>query len=68
MPCRYPTATFTTKLLDSHVYVFKHSVLELLTMYPQIESVREELVPWLLKGGYQTRLARRWKSGESARL
>ncbi|CED85578.1 Translation initiation factor 2B, gamma subunit (eIF-2Bgamma/GCD1) [Phaffia rhodozyma] len=59
---KYPRMTLTTKLLDSHVYVFKHSVLELLTMYPQIESIREELVPWLVKGGYQTRLAQAWKS------
>lgn len=52
--------TLTKNLLDSHVYVFKHGVLGLLAAYPQIESVRDELVPWLVKGAYQTRLARRW--------
>jgi hypothetical protein len=40
----------------------------MLTVYPQIESIREELVPWLLKGGYQTRLARSWKDSTSCAL
>lgn len=62
--CRYPKVTLTTKLLDSHVYVFKHSVLELLKISPQIESIRDELVPWLLKAGFQTRLALDWKTSE----
>lgn len=61
---RFPKVTLTKNLLDSHVYVFKHSVLDLLSAYPQIESVREELVPWLVKGGFQTRLARRWASSK----
>ncbi|KAL7411937.1 nucleotide-diphospho-sugar transferase [Mrakia frigida] len=62
MMWKYPNVTLTTKLLDSHVYVFKHSVLELLKVSPQIESIRDELVPWLLKAGFQTCLALDWKT------
>jgi translation initiation factor eIF-2B subunit gamma len=65
---RFPKVTLTKGLLDSHVYIFKHSVLDLLAAYPQIESVREELVPWLVKGGYQTRLAKKWAPCTSPRL
>lgn len=56
----------TTSLLDAHVYVFRRAVLDLMmTREPKdLESVREDLVPWLVKGGWQDGLREKWAAGE----
>lgn len=59
----------TTTLLDAHVYVFRRAVLDLMmTREPKdLESVREDLVPWLVKGGWQEGLREKWSSSGSDR-
>lgn len=37
----------TSQLADSHVYVFKRSVLELLPLVPEFKSIKKDLVPFL---------------------
>lgn len=59
---QHPTLSLTTRLLDSHVYVFRRTVLDLLATRrgKDLTSVREQFVPWLLKGQWQAGLAARW--------
>ncbi|EJU04099.1 nucleotide-diphospho-sugar transferase [Dacryopinax primogenitus] len=58
---RYPRVKMTNRLTDSHVYVFRRSVFDLLQQKDEISSVREQLVPFLCKLQYQPR--RREKYG-----
>jgi len=61
---RYPRVKLTTSLTDSHVYIFRKSVLDLLSREKtEMTSVKEELLPWLCKLQYQPR--RRQKYGPS---
>lgn len=64
---RYPTLNLTTRLMDAHVYVFRRQVLDLMmTKDPKdLDSIREDVVPWLVKGGWQEGLRRQWKESES---
>lgn len=64
---RHPTLTLTTALQDSHVYIFRRAVFDLMmTKDPKdLESIREDLVPWLVKGGWQDSLQTRWHQGKS---
>lgn len=50
---RFPRLTMSTALQDSHVYVCKHSVLDLLIEKPHFSSLREEFLPWLCKLQYR---------------
>ena len=50
---RFPRTTMSTALEDSHVYVCKRSVLELLNENPSFSSLREEFLPWLCKLQYR---------------
>jgi hypothetical protein len=46
----YPAVSVYASLLDMHVYVFRRAVMDLLVQRrEQISSVREELVPYLVK-------------------
>jgi translation initiation factor eIF-2B subunit gamma len=58
----HPTLSLSTRLLDAHVYVFRRSVLDLLATRrsKDLSSVKEQFVPWLLKGAWQTGLAEQW--------
>lgn len=59
---RHPTLSLTTRLLDSHIYVFRRTVLDLLATRrsKDLDSMREQVVPWLIKGGWQKGLGERW--------
>lgn len=46
---RYPNSRISQSLVDSHVYVCKRSVLDLLHKKDQYDSFREEFLPWLCK-------------------
>lgn len=51
---RYPQAKLSSKLLDSHVYVCKCGVLDLLAQKTRFDSLREDFFPWLCKVQYQS--------------
>jgi hypothetical protein len=44
-----------TRLRDTHVYLFRHWVLELLEAKPNIESIQGDLIPYLLDKQFSTR-------------
>ena len=50
---RFPRTTVSTTLEDSHVYVCKRAVLELLNDKPKFTSLREDFLPWLCKLQYR---------------
>ncbi|KAI0030858.1 nucleotide-diphospho-sugar transferase [Vararia minispora EC-137] len=50
---KYPRTTLSSEYTDTHVYVCKRAVLELLLLKPSFESFRDEFVPWLCKLQYQ---------------
>ncbi|KZO93160.1 nucleotide-diphospho-sugar transferase [Calocera viscosa TUFC12733] len=58
---RYPRVQLTNRLMDSHVYIFRRTIFDLLQQKDDISSVREQLVPFLCKLQYQPR--RRQKYG-----
>ena len=62
----HPCLSLSTRLLDAHIYVFRRTVLDLLaTRRPRdLASIREQFVPWLIKGAWQSGLSRRWASSE----
>ncbi|KAF9262184.1 UDP-3-O-glucosamine N-acyltransferase [Marasmius fiardii PR-910] len=49
----YPRTRLSTKFQDSHVYVCRRSVLDLLHEKQHFDSLREEFMPWLCKIQYQ---------------
>ncbi|OJA14364.1 hypothetical protein AZE42_04964 [Rhizopogon vesiculosus] len=51
---RYPQAKLSSRLLDSHVYVCKRGVLDLLAQKTRFDSLREDFFPWLCKVQYQS--------------
>ncbi|KAG6333563.1 hypothetical protein ID866_5525 [Astraeus odoratus] len=50
---RYPRIKFSSKLQDSHVYVCKRGILDLLQQKTELDSFREDFLPWLCKLQYQ---------------
>ncbi|KAB5591291.1 UDP-3-O-[3-hydroxymyristoyl] glucosamine N-acyltransferase [Ceratobasidium theobromae] len=56
----FPKARFTTRYLDSHVYVLRRSILGILREHPGLLSFREEVLPWLCKLGYRRSKRDRW--------
>ncbi|KAH9986519.1 nucleotide-diphospho-sugar transferase [Russula compacta] len=50
---RYPVASLSSQYTDSHAYVCKRSVLDVLHHKSMFDSFREEFVPWLCKVQYQ---------------
>ncbi|KAF8602544.1 nucleotide-diphospho-sugar transferase [Ceratobasidium sp. AG-I] len=58
----FPKARFTTRYLDSHVYVLRRSVLGLLREHDGLLSFREEVLPWLCKLAYRKSKRERWGS------
>ena len=67
---RHPSLTLTTRYLDAHVYVFRRTFLDLLsTRRPRdLDSIKEQIVPWLIKGGWQRKLQERWDPSETLYL
>lgn len=64
----HPTLSLSTRLLDAHVYVFRRTVLDLLATRrsKDLTSVREQFVPWLVKGAWQNGLGHEWTTSECA--
>ncbi|KAL5631137.1 hypothetical protein ACGC1H_006840 [Rhizoctonia solani] len=60
LTAEFPNARFTTRYLDSHVYVLRRSVLGILREHPGLLSFREEVLPWLCKLGYRKSKRERW--------
>lgn len=60
---RYPFAKLSASFLDSHVYVCKRSILDILPQKGHFDSIREELLPWLCTPQYHR--ARRAKYGHA---
>ncbi|KAL7419109.1 Translation initiation factor eIF-2B subunit gamma [Cryptotrichosporon argae] len=58
----HPSLSLTTRLLDAHIYVFRRTVLDLLAQRRprDLDSVREQVVPWLVKGAWQEGLGQKW--------
>ncbi|KAI9509748.1 UDP-3-O-glucosamine N-acyltransferase [Russula earlei] len=50
---RYPVASLSSQYTDSHVYVCKRSILDVLHHKSMFDSFREEFLPWLCKIQYQ---------------
>ncbi|KIP04845.1 hypothetical protein PHLGIDRAFT_19868 [Phlebiopsis gigantea 11061_1 CR5-6] len=50
----YPRAMLSTSFQDAHVYVCRRSVLDALQEKSDIESLREEFIPWLCEIQYST--------------
>ncbi|ORX34516.1 nucleotide-diphospho-sugar transferase [Kockovaella imperatae] len=59
-----PHLTLTTRYLDAHIYVFRRTVLDLIASRPprDLDSMREQIVPWLLKGSWQKGLQSEWNN------
>ncbi|PPQ74037.1 hypothetical protein CVT26_006940 [Gymnopilus dilepis] len=49
----YPRVKLSSSLDDSHVYVCRRSVLDILQEKPHFSSFREEFLPWLCKIQYR---------------
>jgi translation initiation factor eIF-2B subunit gamma len=62
---RYPRVQLTTRLMDSHVYVLRKTVLDLLEQKDDISSVREQLVPFLCKLQYQPQRRQQYGPSQS---
>ncbi|KAJ1304956.1 hypothetical protein OPQ81_006088 [Rhizoctonia solani] len=60
LTAQFPNARFTTRYLDSHVYVLRKSVFGVLREHPGLLSFREEVLPWLCKLGYRRSKRDRW--------
>ena len=64
MLSRYPRVRLSSNFQDSHVYVCRHSILNALLEKKQLDSFREEFLPWLCKVQYQK--LKRAKYGDGA--
>ncbi|EEB06616.2 translation initiation factor eIF2B gamma subunit [Schizosaccharomyces japonicus yFS275] len=56
---KHPRITLTTALADTHIYVFRHWVLDLLKENEELSSLRGDLLPLLVKAQNQHSLAER---------
>lgn len=59
----YPKVRMSAGFLDSHVYVCRRSVLEVLQEKSRLDSLREEFMPWLCKPQYSSTKRRKYGSG-----
>ncbi|TFY60192.1 hypothetical protein EVG20_g7506 [Dentipellis fragilis] len=50
---KYPKTSLSSRFQDSHVYVCKRAVIDILQQKPLFDSFREEFLPWLCKLQYQ---------------
>jgi translation initiation factor eIF-2B subunit gamma len=46
---KFPNITLHSKLRDAHLYIFKHWVLDLIVERKSISSIKEDLLPLLVK-------------------
>lgn len=64
---RYPRIYVTSTFRDSHLYIFKRWVLDLIVQNERISSIQEDLIPLLVKCQYQSLLLKRHNIKESTR-
>ncbi|EPX75310.1 translation initiation factor eIF2B gamma subunit [Schizosaccharomyces octosporus yFS286] len=50
---KHPNITLHTNLVDSHIYVFKHWIMDLIREKENISSISSDLIPYLVKCQYQ---------------
>ncbi len=50
---RFPRVRLSSNFQDSHVYVCRRSILDILQEKPYYDSFREDFIPWLCKVQYQ---------------
>jgi translation initiation factor eIF-2B subunit gamma len=62
---RYPHTRLSMSFEDSHVYVFRRSVLDLLHQKPHFSSLKEEFLPWLCKFQYRHSKRLKYMRGSS---
>ncbi|KAI0758309.1 UDP-3-O-glucosamine N-acyltransferase [Irpex lacteus] len=58
----YPKVRMSAGFLDSHVYVCRRSVLEVLQEKSRLDSLREEFMPWLCKPQYSSTKRKKYGS------
>ncbi|KAG6372349.1 UDP-3-O-glucosamine N-acyltransferase [Boletus reticuloceps] len=63
---RYPRAKLSSRFQDSHVYVCKRELLDALQRKTELDSLREDFLPWLCKVHYQA--TRRLKYGRGKEI
>eukprot|EP01135_Chromosphaera_perkinsii_P004177 Nk52_evm84s270 gene=Nk52_evmTU84s270 len=63
---RFPTLTLHNDFLDSHIYVFRRSILNFLAEKKSISSIKGELIPYLVRK--QFRNPSSGASGENSQL
>jgi translation initiation factor eIF-2B subunit gamma len=57
---KYPHVSLMSRFLDSHVYILRRPVLELLGERPNLSSLREDVLPWLVKLSYRKTHRKNW--------
>ena len=62
---RYPKTNLSSHYQDSHVYICRRAVLDVLQQKPGFESFREEFVPWLCKLHYQRTRHHKYSRGKT---
>lgn len=62
-PDRHPRAILSSSLQDSHVYVCRRSVLDLLHIKRHFDGFRQEFLPWLCRVQYQRAKREKYKHG-----
>ncbi|KAG2173592.1 hypothetical protein INT43_005010 [Umbelopsis isabellina] len=53
---RFPRVKLHMNLQDAHLYIFKHWVLDVIKAKEKISSIRQDLVPLIIKCQYQRKL------------
>lgn len=56
---KFPVLSIYSQLRDAHLYVFKKWVIDLIAAKKSISSIRNELLPLLIKCQYRERLAQK---------
>lgn len=57
---RFPNISLTTRYLDSHVYILKHKCIELLCQRPSLQSLKDDVIPWLAGFSYRQSYVKKW--------
>ncbi|KAG8822152.1 hypothetical protein FRC19_006641 [Serendipita sp. 401] len=57
---KFGRCRMSSRLADSHVYIFRRSVLDLLPMVPELKSIKKDLVPFLCSLQYSRTKRKRY--------
>jgi len=52
----------TSRFLDSHVYILRRPILDLLAQRPNLGSLKDDVLPWLFKLSYRKSHRKNWGS------